>query len=76
MKKLLHATYEAYQYLVYKEKSKLFAADKEQIVIFGARYQQSSCKYSTFKDLEIVDNLTEEEWYRFSNECIAEKLQK
>ena len=76
MKKLLDATDEAYQSLVYKEQSKLFAVDKEKIVIFGTRYQQSSCKYSTFKDLEIVDNLTKEEWYRFCNECIAEKLQK
>ena len=49
MRKLLNTTNDAYQYLVEKEHSKLFGVDKDQVFIFKACYQYSSCKNSAFK---------------------------
>ena len=59
--------------MVYKEEYSLFAVDKNQIVIFRSWYQDSSRKNSVFKEVEIMDNLTETEWYRFRNSYIDQE---
>ena len=73
VRKLPNATDEVYQSLVDKEHSKLFTADKDQIFIFRSWYQDSSRKNSAFKEVEIMDNLTETEWYRFRNSYIDQE---
>ena len=73
MQKLLNATGEDYQYLVDKEHSKLFAVNKDQIVIFQAWHQDSSQKSSTLKEIEIMDNLTEIKWDHLYNSYISQK---
>ena len=73
VRKLPNAIYESYQYLVDKEHSKLFAVNKDQIVIFQAWHQDSSRKNSTLKEIEIMDNLTEIKWDNLCNSYIGQK---
>ena len=57
--------------MVDKEHSNLFEIDKDLIVIFQYWYQYSSHKNYTFKEVEIMDNLTEAEWDYFCNSYIC-----
>ena len=73
LRKLHNTTDEVYQSLVDKEHSKLFTADKDQIFIFRSWYQDASLNKSTFEEVEIMDNLTETEWYHLCNSYIGQK---
>ena len=51
VRKLLNAADDAYQSLIKGGHSKFFAVDKDQIVVFRAWYQYSSCKNYAFKEV-------------------------
>ena len=73
VRKLLNATNEAYYILVDKEHPKLFAVEKDQNFIFRSCYQDSSCNDYELKEVHIMDNLTETEWYYFRNIYISQQ---
>ena len=73
VRNLLNAIYKAYQCLLENGHSKLFAVYKDQIPILRAWYQDTSRKNSIFKGVEIMDNLTETEYYCFCNRYIGQK---
>ena len=54
-----------------KEHSKLFTVDKEQIKIFIDWHHNASHKNSAFKEVEIMADINETEWYHFCNRYIG-----
>ena len=65
VRNLPNAADEACQYLLDKEYSKKIGVEKDQIFILRYWYQDSYHKNSAFKEVEIMDNLTETEWDHF-----------
>ena len=63
-----------YQPLIYKEHYNLFVVERSQIVFFWYCFQDFHKKHFNLKEIKIIDNLTETEWYYFCNSYIGLKI--
>ena len=72
--KLIHTKHKIYRSLVYRPHCKFFLVDIDQILLFKKWHCTTFTRTQTTTEVDILYKLTEEEWDRFCNAYISEKL--